>query len=428
MVSGYSKYEEHVNDEGQLHTVMRGKADEGNSTIIPLLANNAFTGDSIDTFDYSAISIVVHSDVESATNGLSIEYSVNGTDWHPGESYTILAGATKFFTPTLQGQYARVIYTNGTSDQTDFHMHTILRKSPIKWSSHNITDPIKDEDDAELIKAVITGKKADGTYDNVSLTNGSNMKVSFEEFETSFYSEPLPVADFYLNVSKGLVPGHTIINKFGQNSSLNSSTYEDIWDVGGTYTYPADGTAPIVEIGSDEGADTEPIEIQGLDINGDLVVQTKTLTGTTHVTLDTALWRVFRMKNVGTSDIVGQVHATGASGAGIYAQIDNGNNQTLMALFTIPNGKTGYLIQGTNNLSGVTRAVAASGRLMMRPYGQVFQLKKTFGVNSEGSSFIRVPSPLPGKISAKTDIKVSAIGSANGVSINTTFDILLVDD
>jgi hypothetical protein len=51
-----------------------------------------------------------------------------------------------------------------------------------------------------------------------------------------------------------------------------------------------------------------------------------------------------------------------------------------------------------------------------------------FGVNNEGSSFIRIPAPLHGKIPAKTDIRVSAIGSANSVSLNTTFDILLKDD
>jgi len=174
-----------INSAGQLHTVMRGIEDTGNSTIIPLLANIAFTGTPIDTLDYSSVSIVIYTDVASAADGLSVQYSSNGTDWHAGEDYDIVAGATKFFTPTMQARYMRVVYTNGTSDQTAFHLHTVLRKLPIKWSSHNIEDPIKDQDDATLTKAVITGKKASGDYDNVSLTNGSNMKVSLEELESS---------------------------------------------------------------------------------------------------------------------------------------------------------------------------------------------------------------------------------------------------
>lgn len=284
-----------------------------------------------------------------------------------------------------------------------------------------------------ILKAIsviarLQANKPDNTITDINATAGGNLKTSMEEFDESFYETPLPVADFYLNVSKGLVPGHSIVNKFGQNDALNSSTYEDIWDGGGNYIYPANGTNPITKLVAHNSADTELIEVQGLDINGDLVTQTKTLTGLTAVTLDTPLWRVFRLKNVGTSDLVDDVCAINDGDTIDYACINNGNNQTLMALYTIPNGKSGYLYQGTNNLSGVTRAVAASGKLWMRPYGLVFQLKKTFGVNSEGNSFIRLPAPLPGKIPAKTDIRVSAIASANGVSLNTTFDILLVDD
>ena len=42
-----------------------------------------------------------------------------------------------------------------------------------------------------------------------------------------------PVSDFYLNISKGLVPGHTIMSKFGQNDDIGTGAYEDIWDGGG---------------------------------------------------------------------------------------------------------------------------------------------------------------------------------------------------
>ena len=396
--------------------------DSNNSTTTPLLADAVFTGTATDILSYSAICILVYSDVASATTGLHVQFSSNGTDWHGGEDYTITAGSTKFFTPPAQAQYYRVVYTNGAVDQTSFHLHSTLKRNPIKWSSHNIDDAIKDQDDAELTKSVITGKRADGVYDNVSLTNGANMKVSIEE------QEPGAQVPFYLEVAQGLVTGHSVINKFGQNSALNSSTYEDIWDGGGTYTYPANGTAPITNVESTSASDTTDLELQGLDITGALVVQTVTLTGTTLVTLPTPLWRVFRMKNVGAVDYVGIITADNAGTTVTYAIIQIGNNQTLMALYTIPLDCTGYLYQGTNNLSDTTRAVGASGRLTMRPYGSVFQLKRTFGINSEGSSYIRVPSDFPAKIPALTDIRVSAIGSANGVSLNTTFDILLIEN
>lgn len=231
-----------------------------------------------------------------------------------------------------------------------------------------------------------------------------------------------------LEVAKGNIPGASFISKFGQNEDIGTGAFEDIWDVGGTYTYPADGTAPITHIDSTDAGDTEPIEVQGLDIDGNLVTQTKTLTGTTLVELDTPLWRVFRMKNEGTTDLVGTVQAVNAGDTVIYAQINNGNNQTLMALYTIPAGKTGYLLQGGASIVGLIRAYSIDGHFYMRPFGGVFQLKHTFGAASDGTSTFQHTYPIPLPIAEKTDVRVRAVSSAAGGVLNATFDILLIDD
>ena len=232
---------------------------------------------------------------------------------------------------------------------------------------------------------------------------------------------------FMLRVAKGEIVGHSIMSKFGQNDAVGTGAWEDVWDGGGTYPYPADGTAPITHLYSTVG-ETQDIEVQGLDINGDLVIQTITLTGTTVVLLTTALWRVFRLRNVGATNNAGVIHASVSDKATSYAQIAIGNNQTLMALYTIPNGKTGYLIQGTNSLYGISRDYSLNGKMAMRQYGGVFQLKKTFGLDSDGTSFLTMLFPLPGKIPAKTDIRVSAISIGKEGGVNTTFEILLVDN
>ena len=235
-----------------------------------------------------------------------------------------------------------------------------------------------------------------------------------------------PMEGFYLDVAKGNVDGHAIMSKFGQNSAL-STAYEDVWDGGGDYTYPADGSADIVELVSTDTNDTEDIEIQGLSADGTLTVQTETLTGTTPVVITTPLWRVFRLKNMGSNDLVGEVTVENAANDVDYAIIQIGNNQTLMALYTIPKDKTGYMVLGTNSIIGTNRTYAVAGRMTMRPFGGVFQLKKTFGLQSDGTSYMAMSWPLPGRIGALTDIRVSAISSATG-GINTTFEILLVDN
>ena len=160
-------------------------------------------------------------------------------------------------------------------------------------------------------------------------------------------TNPLPTSSqdsFYLRIAMDDVAGYSIVNKFGQNSDIGTGAYEDVWDGGATYSYPADGTATIANIRSTDAADTMDIEVQGLDINGDLVVQTETLTGTTPVNLSTPLWRIFRMKNISSVDNVGDISAQNSTASIIYAIIQIGNNQTLMALYTIPAGKRDCLL------------------------------------------------------------------------------------
>ena len=402
-----------VNDSGQLHTVMRGKLDTGNSTLVNLGIDEVFTGTSIDTLDYSSVTISVYSDVASATDGLEVQYSMDELDWHDGECYTIVAGANKFFTPTLQSKYMRVVYTNGGVATTDFHIHTTLRKVPQKWSSHNIDDSITDQDDAELVKSVQTGKDPNGTYRNVNVSVDGDMTISDNSSG--------------LAIAQGKVTGTSFISKFGQNENIGTGAFEDIWDVGGLYTWPADNTAPITHLNATAG-NTQDIEVQGLDINGNLLVQTKSLNGATLVALDTPLWRVFRLRNQGSVDITGTAQAINAGNTVTYAQIQNGNNQTLMALFTIPAGKTGYLVMGGASIVGLVRAYSIDGHFSMRPFGGVFQLKHTFGVSSDGTSKFQHEYKIPLPIEEKTDLRVSAISSTNGGVLNSTFDVVLVDN
>ena len=234
--------------------------------------------------------------------------------------------------------------------------------------------------------------------------------------------------NFYLEVAKGNVPGHSIMNKFGQNSALGTGAHEDVWDGGGTYTYPADGNADITHLYSTVGGDTQAIEVQGLAIDGTLTVQTITLTGTAVVALTTPLWRVFRLKNMGSTNNAGIIHASDAGKVVSYAQIGVGNNQTLMALYTIPLGKKGYMVQSSASLAGLQSAYYVGLKRHMRPFGGVFQLKGTNSVSTTGSSFAAMELVLPSKIPALTDIKISAISSKAAGIINSRFSVLLVDD
>lgn len=221
-----------VNAEGQLHTVLRGKIDTGNSTEVNLLADGVFTGTAIDTLDYSSVSIVVHTDVASATDGMVVQYSSDGSHWHDGEVYTVEAGATKFFTPTMQDKYMRIVYTNGGSDQTDFHIHTTLRKSPIKWSSHRIQDDLKDEDDGELNISVLKLRTAADNYVSGTATSNGNFKVSLEELESGISTNSnsqLKVTHYLSNGNEGIAAADSAsIDAFGRWRTSSTGQLFDV--------------------------------------------------------------------------------------------------------------------------------------------------------------------------------------------------------
>lgn len=167
-----------------ISTRINGQVDSNNSTTTPLGISGTFTGTATDALNTAMISIMVRSDQASATDGLVIEWSPDGTNWDDDDKFTIPANNGKFYTFGPQSRFFRVIYTNGAVAQGAFRLQTILKPFAIKPSSHRIDAAIVDEDDATLSKAVITGKAPDGSYQNARTTsNGSIQVARLEEAE-----------------------------------------------------------------------------------------------------------------------------------------------------------------------------------------------------------------------------------------------------
>lgn len=152
-----------------------------NSSNIPLKANGVFTGKACDILHYGVIIITLKSNVKSAIDGLSVQFSPDGTNWDSSDDFTIPAGSGKTFSFQPVSRYMRIVYTNGSSDQVYFRMITILKPDYVKPSSHRIQDSIIDEDDAELVKSVLTGEDdLTGNFDNVSTYRKSlNVNASY---------------------------------------------------------------------------------------------------------------------------------------------------------------------------------------------------------------------------------------------------------
>jgi len=168
--------------KGEILVNMEGHVCENNSSDANLGAGATFTGDWEDTIDYGSIVVGVKADTNSASDGLKIQWSADGTNVHDQDQFTILANNGKVFTFQPARRYFRVTYTNGTSAQSSFNLETTLRRYYIKPSSHRIQDNIVAEDDAELVKAVITGQNPSGIFQNVQVSDNGNFKVNLAEF------------------------------------------------------------------------------------------------------------------------------------------------------------------------------------------------------------------------------------------------------
>ena len=261
--------------------------------------------------------------------------------------------------------------------------------------------------------------------------------------------EPLDVNNIDgLDIAKGDVVGTTYVHKFGEAADFDTGDNEvTVWDGandallgGGAMPYTYSATADIDTISSSAG-DTVDIEVQGLDTNWALVTQTKTLTGTTDAELATPLIRVFRMKNVGATALSGTVYLrTNGSAATsgvpdtantVRAIIGIGNNQTLMAVYTVPAGKTAYMDSFYAGTSGANKTTNYRIKLLARPTGTVFQVKHVSSLAQDGTSHFKHPHYVPKVFAAKTDIEITAQILAAGVTaagVSSGFDLILVDD
>jgi len=217
-------------------------------------------------------------------------------------------------------------------------------------------------------------------------------------------------------IATGGVTGYSHINKFGYRSTLATTGFETIWDgAASNYTYQTVGTAIATSDAAASADDTKEVNIQGLDENYNEVSETITIGGGA----STAQFsRVFRARMVSENND-GNVTIT-TTGTVAYIQEDAG--QTLMAVYTIPAGKTGYLIKlhGT-----VDKNQDAIFRLVSRDFGTtVFNVKGQFGVFANSFDY---DYPVPLVFSEKTDIEVRA-DAGNSMGGGALFDIILVDN
>ena len=324
----------------------------------------------------------------------------------------------------------------------------------------------------------------------------------------------LPSNEFYLELAKGNVAGHSSVAKFGENDVLVSGVTAAIWDAGGLYVPPTQ--ARIHEVSSDDATDAglllstgtstggsmtsivdsganftgDGVQIGDLVIiNSPMLIGTVTAVAATELTIGRLIrnpWngkfdvpaaagmayrvardastgaaifavsglnssmlyddefvilngltpvatslaytrqfraRVFCTANDGATGVISSIAQTDGTTS---CQIVDGNNQTLMSIYTVPVDKVAYMTQWWGSLSrkkdGFVDIRLRIG--FLDSVGYVIQ-SRTMCVNGS-SEFVYEPK-VPYAIQGGVDIWVEGASSEIDMGASSGFNLVLTD-
>lgn len=145
-----------------------------NSSITNLAGGASFTGTSVDWTTYGSATITAYSSHASATDGFSIQQSMDGTNWFITDTFTVSATTKTSVNVPRQGQYIRVVYTNGATLTTTFQLQTFLNSFQSRPVSARPVDGMSinnDFDQAITVPTTYNGTTADLTRSIVNATN-----------------------------------------------------------------------------------------------------------------------------------------------------------------------------------------------------------------------------------------------------------------
>jgi len=252
--------------------------------------------------------------------------------------------------------------------------------------------------------------------------------------------------DFLIEVSKGLVPKHSLVHKFGMNYSMGTS-FVPI-SVGGLYNTPqvAGATTLRIKAGGNAndtaaGSGAREITLEGLNETGALATETLATAGASASSATTTTFiRLFRvyLSESGTyaTSLAGSHSAAitiengsgGTDWATIYAT-GFPHSQSEIAAYTVPLGKTAYLIDyrlssDANKSFDFMFFKRESILDTSAPYEAMRIQFEGNGIESP----IQFIFPDPLRFDALTDIGFLAKVSTGTADVVGSFNLLLVDD
>ena len=227
-----------------------------------------------------------------------------------------------------------------------------------------------------------------------------------------------------LHIARGLVLNTHYEHKFGAVPSMSTSTTGTVWDIDDTiYPWSAWDTAGVLTIPAVNASDNGgTVTVTGLDANYDVISEDFIVSSSGTTTGTKTFKRAYRAFYTDGTSNVGNINIQ--RGGTTIARISAGKAQTLMAIYTVPNGYTAYLSKGTMSIEA---GGDASGEMYVRYQGQSsFRIGHSFEIG-EGSQYtydFTVPLAIP----PKSDIDIRCSMRTNNSRASAAFDMILIKE
>lgn len=279
-----------------------------------------------------------------------------------------------------------------------------------------------------------TGSRLNPTeqpWDTTNYTHASDPNLSEVHRSLQYNSAGQPelrTSNFILDVSRGAVPGHSIVFLTGINRSLAANSDETIWNGSSLYpwtTWDADG-AVTIHVGSSSTSDAgKTILVNGLDNNFAIQTEVITLPSTNTATTTKLFRRVNNIVQLTGAANVGTVNARYSTALGtIVAQMAPGTGLSCGSYYTVPLGYTAFSVYGDFSCS---KNEGCELRVFWR-VGGIGPFLNIYTTQVYAGHAVATP-PYSGAIPEKTDIDNRAGYSTNsGITITSNQQLLLIDN
>lgn len=377
-----------VNADGSINVSSVQKNAEltniSRNTIVPI--STPYTSTSADVSAYASVIVACRTDQDGT---LTIQFSVDNTNWDSALSYSVTASTNEVRRIVVTRKYVRVVYTNTSAvEQTYFRLQAIGGNHSAITSPLNST--VQSDADATLVR-------------------------------------PL---DFNLMVSEGLYQNRSVTVKDGLNNDVDTgSVPEDINNQGGAYAgFPTGSpqTGQVIVAGADTG--TVYYAYLASSTDTDYTFSSVAVTGAGTYTLSHNIWRcnfAYFVSSSPTAANAGDITIRNTpTTTNVFCVIPAGYGQAFCSAYTVPYGSSVYIDRITANMRGSSTG-SMDGVFWYRGWNESPRYRFPFELTYGALYFDDIDYLI--KIPERTDICPRIIyASANNLSVKVSYRLLKV--